>query len=119
MASKEVLDLRENVTIMTPKQGLTEDDCIKKFNKALKNYLDSDSDEDGIIFIEIEIEEAERLFNDLFENATFTDYLETYEIDTEEKVCDISPMWGLLCNVISDEVLFNRKTKELFKPQQK
>lgn len=115
MRSNEILELRRKVSIMTPKTGLTEEQCIKRFNEALKSYVDSDADSDGIIYIEIERTEAEKLFNDLFENATFSDYLEIYDEDMDGTTCDITPMWGLLCEVIGDDVYFNKKTKELFK----
>lgn len=116
MISKEVIDLRDKISIMTPKNGVTEEYCIKRFNEALKDgYIDSDADSDGIIYIEINFNEAESLFNDLFENATFNDYLETHCEGADDTSCDIAPMWGLLCKVIGDDVYFNAKNGELYK----
>jgi len=115
MRNNEISELREKVTIMTPKEGLTEEYCINRINEALKAYIDHDADSDGILYIDIKREDAEKLFNDLFENATFDDYKETY-IEEETEGCDIVPMWGLLCDIVGEDVIFNSKTKNLVNP---
>jgi len=116
MRNNEITELRDELPVMTPKAGLTEKNCIERINEALKlGYVDYDSDSDGMLYLEIETKEAERLYNDLFENGTFEDYLNTYEDDTKAG-CDICNMWGLLCNIISDDVQYNFKTHELYKP---
>ncbi len=114
MRGNEIIEKRKELPIFTAKEGLTEADCIEKFNRALKAHQDHDCDSESIIYIEISRNEAEILFNELFDNSTFEDYLDTYSDDAEGDI-DIVPMWGLLCDVISDDVLYNMKTKELYK----
>lgn len=115
MRNSEITELREKVTIFTPKSGLTEAQCISRFNEALKTYIDHDSDSEGILYLEINNEEAKKLFCDMFENATFEEYLETYIDDPNIEGLDIVPMWGLLCDIISEDIHFNSKTRELYK----
>lgn len=114
MRNTEIIEKRNKLPIFTPKEGLTEEVCIEQFNNALKAYLEHDCDGEDITYILIPISSAENLFNELFENGTFQDYLETY-VDEPEDGCDITPMWALLCNLISEDVKFNTKSKQIYK----
>lgn len=98
------------------KEGLTEDDCIEKINNAIhEDFVEDDASGDEIIYIAIGNESAEKLFDELFEGATFQDYKDYFDQDRvwEGKACDISMMLNYI-PVLSEDVFYSINTKNFY-----
>lgn len=95
------------------KENLIEDDCIQKINNAIhEDFVEDNVDSDGIIYIAIGNEPAEKLFNELFEGATFQNYKDYFDQDSswENKACDISMMLDYI-PVLSNNVYYSTSKK--------
>lgn len=98
------------------KEGLTEDDCIKKINNAIQeDFIEDDVDSEEIVYIAIGNKSAEKLFNELFEGATFQNYKDYFDQDRtwKGKACDISMLLSYI-PVLSDDVYYSIKNKKLY-----
>jgi hypothetical protein len=108
-----MVDILKNLKL---KDGLTEGDCLRKINDAIhEDFVEDDVSSGEIVYIAIGNEPAEKLFNELFEGATFQDYKDYFDQDGswEGKACDIAMMLSYM-PILSDDVYYSVKKREFY-----
>lgn len=93
------------------KSNWNEEKIINRLNSAIKNCNYNKE----LKNMQVEVDEAKKLFNDLFEGADFNEYIDFFDESIEEGACDIIYMFGWLRDSISRNVRFNFKDRSFIK----
>lgn len=109
--------IKEDIYKIKLKDGWTEDKIIKRLNKALEFYVESDFDSDGIIYLDIDIIAAKQLFEDLFKGISFEKYIQYYNALSFSSYCPYQ------CNIVNmlyflnlgDNVRYSSKENKFYK----
>lgn len=100
------------------KSGITLDFALEKFNEALTEFIDCDADSGELVYIVVSNKAAEKLFNELFEGASFQQYKDYFEIDEVwgGEACEITPMLSFLDALLYEEdIIYDIKNKKFLK----
>jgi hypothetical protein len=109
-----MINLLENLKL---KSGITLDFALEKFNEALTEFIDYDVDSGELVYIVVSNKAAEKLFNELFEGASFQQYKDFFEIDEiwGNIGCEITTLFSFMDEILTDDIFYDAKNKKFYK----
>lgn len=109
-----MIDLLKNLKL---KPGVTLDLALEKFNEALSEFIDYDADSGELVYIVVSNKAAEKLFNELFEGASFQQYKDYFEIDEiwGNRGCEITSMFSFMDEILTDDIFYDVENKKFYR----
>lgn len=99
------------------KSGITLDLALEKFNEALSEVIDYDTDSGELVYIVVSNKSAEKLFNELFEGASFQQYKDYFEINEicGNSGCEITGMFSFMDEILTNDIFYDAENKKFYR----